>query len=928
MSEFTVVASEACGIDQEIDQAELLAQDIRNKTVEHFFEAYQSIEACADLKDRTYHLDAFDAFADCLLEHQQTGDRTIRAALTWPPGAGKTYFAARLMQMCGAGKELVEGEPRRRWLYVTHETRIADQTADVVNQIAPELRVGDIRDHHDEWDIMPLTVQKLCNEYERYKNGQTTDIPFEDVDLIFDEPDCYALGSATRPVIEELQQGRISVGMTATPELSTGESTYALFPEGIANIGMREAIEVYGISPTTLIYTIKTGEVIKVDSLSIDGDFSNKDLQKLADNATINSFVVRIAKLLAGHNVPSMIFGFQGDGSDHPRQIAKELDGAQVFDRETKRNRMLAARAIGVFNKNNAVVFNQMGSGDLDVITSALMGQSGLSLEQIQAVLLVRTSVSSRIVAQQSGRPGRFDKTKPGAPSIIVHFDVSAQDQAGHAIKTVTPYDIFDAEPQEDGPTVIRRKMVTGALRPPVTAFERPDVRDFRRTDLRPIVPPEQLIAQAERVQATYAQVMQELRTVADEAKITAAERTRITTARQMTEGWDVGEVAQLTGDMTADYIVKVLRKSPHPTFTIKVNGVRKPQCSDDALEWLDENVATPLEYTKADIAERLQVSHGVVERALAGLALDETEGRRKYRRQFRAGSLRLPHYSEKTVQKIADTITKPIEDGEISVQEIHEATGLSYDTIHRRFADMKVDPRDRRLKQGGTTSAYPWEAYTKMVEEKPIVQRWDDDEGLVTAITVARKLKHYGIKSAEVSRLATEYGIPLVQRANGTRTADCMTEEDVEAFMLRYKQRTSLNAETVAQSLQVPRTLVEQVAVDIAGTRLRAEETKALTAESFAQKAAEQVENIGANDWQAVHQQILMALRSLKINRPPAGKLLNIAAAQRIYARIVMLSEPVVDEAVYAAARNDFKLRAAAKDDAAVARRRNSQSL
>lgn len=927
MSEFTVVASEACGIDQETDQAELLAQDIRNKTVEHFFEAYQSIEACSDLRDRTYHLDAFDAFADCLLEHQQTGDRTIRAALTWPPGAGKTYFAARLMQMCGAGKELVEGEPRRRWLYVTHETRIADQTAEVVNTIAPELRVGNMHDRRDDnWDIMPLTIQKLCNEYENYKSGLPTTVPFEDVDLIFDEPDCYALGSATRPIIEELQQGRISVGMTATPELSTGQSTYELFPEGIANIGMREAIEVYGISPTTLIYTIKTGEVIKVNTLSVDGDISNKDLQKLADNATVNSFVVRIAKLLAGHNVPSMIFGFQGDGSDHPRQIANELDGAEVFDRMTTRKRMLAARAIGVFNKNNAVVFNQMGKGDLDVITSALMGQSGLSLEQIQAVLLVRTSVSSRIVAQQSGRPGRFDPTKPGAPSIIIHFDVAAQDKAGQPIKTVTPYDVFDVEPQEDGPTVIQRKVAVGRLRPPVTAFERPGIRDFRRTELHPIVPPEQLIAQAERVQANYAHMMQELRKVADEAKITVAERTRITTARQMAEGWDVGEVAKLTGDIAADHIVRVLRKSPFPTFTIRVDGQRKPQCSDEAMEWLDENVATRHEYTKAEIAARLQVSHGVVERALAGLVLDDREGRRKYRRQFQAGSLRLPHYSEAVVQKVADNIIDPIQDNEISVQEIHEATGLSYDTIHRRFTDLQVSPRNRRLKQGGTTNVYSREAYTRMIAEKPVAERWDAAEGLVTAITVARRLKHYGIKSADVSKKAEDYGIPLVQRINGTRTADCMTEDDVEVFVERYKEESPLNAQTVARSLQVPKDLVDRVAIDFAGGQMNAHD--ATTLHSHTEKAIEAVKVMTPDDWQAVHQEILAALHSLKLSRPPAGKVISAAVSNRVYTRIIMLAEPELDVALRKAAYQDVRLRVAAEADASTARRKNSQSL
>lgn len=930
MTEFTVVASEAHGIDQEVDQAELLAQDIRNKTVEHFFEAYQSIEACSDLKDRTYHLDAFDAFADCLLDHQQTGDRTVRAALTWPPGAGKTYFAARLMQLCGAGKELVEGEPRRRWLYVTHETRIADQTADVVNAIAPELRVGTMRDNDDNWDVMPLTIQKLCNEYENYKYGLPTPIPFEDVDLIFDEPDCYALGAATRPIIEELQKERISLGMTATPDLSTGQSTYELFPEGIANIGMREAIEIYGISPTTLIYTIKTGEVINVNTLSIDGDIRDKDLRKMADNATINSFVVRIAKLLAGHNVPSMIFGFQGDGSDHPRQIARELDGAEVFDRQTARKRMLAARAIGVFNKNNAVVFNQMGSGDLDVITSALMGQSGLSLEQIQAVLLVRTSVSSRIVAQQSGRAGRFDKTKPDAPSIIVHFDVSAQDRAGHQLKTVTPYDVFDIAPEEDGPTIIRRKSVVGRLQPAVTAFERPGVRDFRRTELRPVAPLEQLIAQAEQVQHNYAHVMHELRTVADESKIIAAERTRITTARQPAEGWDVAEVAKLTGDMTADYIVKVLRKSPHPTFTVKVDSERRPQCTDEAMEWLDEHVATRHEYTKAEIATRLQVSHGVVERALASLALDETEGRRKYRRQFQAGSLSLPHYSEETMRKVADSIAKPIQDDEISVQEIHEATGLSFETIHRRFAELAepVSPKNRRLAKGGSVGVYPREAFQKLLVEKPVVQRWDEAEGLVTAITVSRRLKHYGIKSAEVSRLAAKYGIPLVQRASGTRTANCMTEEDVELFIERYKQGSVLNAQTIARTLQVPKSLVDRVATDTAGTLLKASEAGSAFVEVFAEKAAEHVGELSQDGWQTVHREILAALRSLKLRRPPAGKILNAVTSERVYARIVLLDNSDIQDMLSKAVYRDVQLRQAAEADAAVVRRRNSQSL
>lgn len=960
MSEFTAIAPEASGFDHSDGQAELLANDTRQQMIEHYRNAYEALIACPDYAERSFHLDAFDALADCLDEHQRNNELTVRVSLTWPPAAGKTYFAVRSMEMLGAGKEMTPDTPARKWLYVTHETVLHDQLTAVTDEVAPQLRVAD--GSGEDWDIMPLTMQKLAIEYQKYQAGESTEIPFGDVDIIFDEPDCYALGETNRPIIEDLQQNRITMALTATPEIASGASTYDLWPDVIGNISMRDAIEVYGISPTTLIYRIKTGQVINVENLAHKADVSDEELEALAENEVLRAQTLRIAQTLAGHNVPTMIFGFTGNESEHPRDVAVALNGVKIFDRKTGETRLLSARAIGRFSSVNEHTLAAMRDGNLDVMTTARMGQSGLNIDRIRAVMMVRPSISPRVVAQQAGRAGRLDPTNSDAPRVIIYFDCDMYDELGRSAPLVTPFDIYDVAPSDDGPVVITRnasmqgmselqreggiRLVSAPI-PPRSPVENLQGRDFRRPTLRPVhdstLPSaDTSLAQRQAPKAPedpWQAMLDELRELAYATPITVAERTRHTRATQPAfpdDRWDAHEVAKLVGDIDGSYIVKVLQKyqreNPREADdfvrSITVNGVRRHALSDGAMEWLDENIAGRDESTVADMADYFNTSHGAIKRALGKAIMNSDDVATKYRRQFRAGALRQPYYTKAVRDRVADELVEPITDAEISVHDIHEETGLSYDTIHRRFANLPApaQPVTRRLPQG-RGSAYPRQAYEAVLRAESEVKEWSDDEGLVTTITLARRLKHYGASSADIADKARAFGFDVMLRRNGTRTASCIRQADVVHFNEQYKASLpAQSAEKIAEDLQVPQSFVYERAIDHVSPKIEVTSGHMPTAAFLIEQAGPLIKALPNTSWLAIRRQIYTAIDVLKIPRPPKGQVLSGRDLDRVHARMVMMAERVLnDDIISPAVQRTLKEHEAAQAAHEEARRTNN---
>ncbi|MGF7229233.1 MAG: DEAD/DEAH box helicase [Candidatus Saccharibacteria bacterium] len=669
-------------------QGELVQRRIA--MMQRFRRAYQHVE---DSMLAPHQVDAMDGFNDfvCMrLPSDMDDGLTKRGVLVHAPGAGKTVFAATVAKFFGVGERPSPGERPIRALVLAHERRVVIQdmglgdedsdTARGFTLVAPDIdaKMCTLRSDLQTPSVVGMTYYSLLRAMHRDPTQ------FNTFDLvIYDE--CHeALGAKVSEAIRELQRGKINLALTGSPEL-VGKTVYPLWPHKIHEISMREGIEARGILNSFLLYTIKTGEVL--EGKIQDNDYSSKELRKLAESELINSYVTRIAKNMAAHNIKTVIFGIRGEQSKYSRDLAAALDGTEVVDRATMQPRSIAARAVGAFrrSKSNDAIFEEFDEGKIDILTTSKMGDTGWDPADLGCIVLVCPTRSARVIIQRLGRGARLGKM----PTVVIHFDYEVQSQRN---PQMTPYDVFGVSPTQ------------GLLIEPRSKRYKSNVQQKEEAEILEEMEP----------------FLTDIRSMAQEAELRVARRQylRRSVRPGLPEGFThIDDITQ-EYNLMGEYVAMLLRRTGHIVISLLSQNDELQRYSDEkqAREFIETRMAPAGHITRQDIARELGVAITWIDDNLDG-----SLGERRFPRNKADHKTALPLFFDPNIievlrQKIDKTGTL-IRDDEMSVTEILDVLTRSdrsvaspYQAVHKWFGARGIEPTLRRLdgKSKGGRPCYP----------------------------------------------------------------------------------------------------------------------------------------------------------------------------------------------------------------------------
>lgn len=326
-----------------------------------------------------------------LRPYQQTAVDALRASyasgkqaplFVLPTGGGKTFvFSFVGMSAAARGKRVCVLVHRRELLLQASGSLAAMGVAHGL--IAPGFkRTEDL--------VQVASVQTLAR---RLRSVAPFDL------LIVDEAHHAAAG--TWKTIRDAFPGAKLLGVTATPCRTDGRGLDDVFDDLISGPSIAELIEAGYLVPP-VVYAPPVADLSKLKRRG--GDFDPQDAADRLDRPTVTGDVIQHYRKLAD-GLPAIAFC---SSVAHAQHVAAQFNEAGY-----------RARAIdGGMNQNErAAAIAQLGSGELQVLTSCDLISEGTDIPAVAAAILLRPTQSLSLYIQQVGRALR---PSPGKTQAII----------------------------------------------------------------------------------------------------------------------------------------------------------------------------------------------------------------------------------------------------------------------------------------------------------------------------------------------------------------------------------------------------------------------------------------------------------------------------------------------------------------------------
>jgi superfamily II DNA or RNA helicase len=262
---------------------------------------------------------------------------------------------------------------------------------------------------------MPITVQQQDGSRQTRIINQIN----SKFDIIFLDEGHKALGIANRRIIDNIDEEKLIIGFTATPEYNASRSLATLLPHLIHRLDLKEAIMLNMLSPVIPVAFAAPTSVTQKFVIGALGEYENKSLKELIYNPLRNHMIVDIAtQLIQAGNTP-IIACIPGDNMLHPQQIADQLS-ERIMTLPDGTERLIRAVAItsAVSAANRQAYYAQLESGDIDALTYIDVLTEGWDSQRANVIINARPT-RSLVAARQ--RMGRILRNKPdGRPAIAL----------------------------------------------------------------------------------------------------------------------------------------------------------------------------------------------------------------------------------------------------------------------------------------------------------------------------------------------------------------------------------------------------------------------------------------------------------------------------------------------------------------------------
>lgn len=292
-----------------------------------------------------------------------------RVLVCSPTGSGKSYVFMKMAEQC-KGKTLV---------LITRR----------------ELKDQHIREFQKNGIPMDrIIVETVQTVYRRM--GQYAGIQL----VIADEAHNF-LARTFKAVIDHFDShGSYTVGFSASPIRTNGEPLSDVFQSMVQSISVKQLIQEKRLSP----YTYYAPLSVDVRNLrKQNGDYAISDIEEVMQPAIYGKVVEEYNRLCPGKQAVAFCVSIQ-----HSQQVAQQFRDAGIkathFDGNTPK-------------QERKKIMDDFRDGKIQVLTNCALISEGVSIDGIEAVIMLRPSMSTSLVLQQWGRALRY---APGKTAIIL----------------------------------------------------------------------------------------------------------------------------------------------------------------------------------------------------------------------------------------------------------------------------------------------------------------------------------------------------------------------------------------------------------------------------------------------------------------------------------------------------------------------------
>ena len=312
-----------------------------------------------------------------------------------------------LIALMGLGKTVLSGWIMRdatsrgkRCLFLVPLTVLIDQTIETLEALGVHCSALQGDRHYDPTAL--VTVASLQTIASRLRSGQSLQDILGEKHLLFADEAHVTAFDTVYPDLENfvLASGGVCIGMTATPwRLSKKQWLGQKYDQAIQGPQPPEAIRLGAVVPCR---GFRIGGVFDLEKLKVtNGDYTLDSIAQQATTPDALKFVVSEWRRLASDR-PTLMVGATVE------QVRKT---AQAFESK----RIKTALIIGETpHQERLAIFEQVNSGEVQVICSVGCLTAGFNLPAISAIVYVRATKSRALFFQTAGRgsrpaPGKTD---------------------------------------------------------------------------------------------------------------------------------------------------------------------------------------------------------------------------------------------------------------------------------------------------------------------------------------------------------------------------------------------------------------------------------------------------------------------------------------------------------------------------------------
>lgn len=375
-------------------------------------------------------LDTVDFLRGRTLDLQDEKDLSISGYLDLPTSFGKTVIMAKLAEALGIGEPLPEtGRRPRALILVPAATGVGQLIGEIREGFAihaPGLKCtpyfGDAKDLSGDAIVMTYRSFLLC--------GLRGELP--DVDVVLCDEAHHTLGPATRELLESYCQGKIALGLTATPEYDGTRHIEHIFKDCIHKSELLPLIK-SGIVNGVQLIGLATDVVLDIKRRK-NRDFNPRQLAPLVHNDERNLAIVEMAKQLIAEGRQGMINAVQSKSWEHARLLAAALNGQEVIDANGEPI-IIRAEAIGNFLsfKERQKLLKEYREGKIHTLVQVKLLDEMWDETSVDFIINTSPTKSKVKATQRIGRGLRPNEDHP--TTVIVEFidDIIGNHQVVHA---------------------------------------------------------------------------------------------------------------------------------------------------------------------------------------------------------------------------------------------------------------------------------------------------------------------------------------------------------------------------------------------------------------------------------------------------------------------------------------------------------------